>query len=225
MEYPGFYQPVVSRVAWSSLLYWSGPIDHGYTYRGVEDGMYVSNASYGLEYMSQMLGFPRMPDIMFDSFINLFIVVSVLVFALVALHLLTVGPSQKLRFPSALRDGSYIVLGLTLSFFSFPLLSFMSYELILIGYLPNYRVILVAPGMVMIVLANYLNMRHFDSLKEVEDPSQLDGRNWEGQPSLLRKALNYFSQYLPHAIPSAQGIMVGGLQDYGLYGLGAFVER
>ncbi|PLB52229.1 hypothetical protein P170DRAFT_507076 [Aspergillus steynii IBT 23096] len=216
MEYPGFYQPVASQVAWSSLLYWSGPIDHGFTYRGVEDGMYVSNGSYGLEYMSQMLGFPQMPDIMFDTFINLFLLISGLVVVLVALYLLTFGPSQKLPFPLALRDGSYMTLGLTLSFFSLPLLSFMSYELILIGYLPNYRVILVGLGMVIIVLANYLIKRQFDSRIEMEDPSPLGDLNTEYQPSLLREALTAFSHYLPPAIPLVQGIVIGGLQDYGL---------
>lgn len=213
MEYPGYYQPVVSQIAWSSLLYWSGPINHGFTYRGVEDGMYVSNASYGLEYMSQMLGFPQMTDVMFDSFINLFLVVSGLVVVIVVALYLTFGSSQKSRFPSALRDGSYIVLGVTLSFFNFPLLSFMSYELILIGYLPNYRVILVALGMVMIVLANYLNVRHFDSVK---DHSQLDDPNLKDQPSLPWEVLRTFTHYLPHVIPLVQGIMIGGLQDYGL---------
>jgi hypothetical protein len=58
VDYPGFYQLIVGQMAWSSLLYWVGPINHGFTYSGVEDGLYVSNASYGLEYMAQMIGFP-----------------------------------------------------------------------------------------------------------------------------------------------------------------------
>ncbi|KAH8429058.1 uncharacterized protein LDX57_006728 [Aspergillus melleus] len=215
MEYPGFYQPVVSQVAWSSLLYWSGPIDHGFTYRGVEDGMYVSNASYGLEYMSQMLGFPQMPDIMFDAFINLFLLVTGLVVVLVALYLGTFGPSQKLPFSLAFRDGGYMVIGLALSFFSLPLLSFMSYELILIGYLPNYRVILVGIAMAIIVLANYLITRRFNPLEEVEVGSQLGG-NMEDHFSVSREVFRACSHYLPHAIPLIQGIVIGGLQDYGL---------
>lgn len=216
MEYPGFYQPVVSQVAWASLLYWSGPIDHGFTYRGVEDGMYVSNSSYGLEYMSQMLGFPHMPDIMFDAFINLFLLVSGLVVILVALYLITFGPRQHLPWRLALHNGGYLILGLVLSFFSLPLLSFMSYEMILIGYLPNYRVILVALGMLMIVLANYLNRRRFDSLNQAENPSQLDDFSMEDHPSISREVWRAFLNFLPHAVPLVQGIMIGGLQDFGL---------
>ncbi|KAJ5384703.1 hypothetical protein N7517_002614 [Penicillium concentricum] len=84
LKYPGFYQPIVSQVAWSSLLYWTGPINHGFTYPGVEDGMYVTNGSYGLEFMSQTLGFPQMPDITIDSFVNL----SILLFAVVIISLI-----------------------------------------------------------------------------------------------------------------------------------------
>ncbi|KAI9045908.1 uncharacterized protein KD926_005851 [Aspergillus affinis] len=212
MEYPGFYQPVASQVAWSSLLYWSGPIDHGFTYKGVEDGMYVSNGSYGLEYMSQMLGFPQMPDIMFDAFINLFLLLSGLAVVLMALYLGTFGPSQKLPFGLTFRNGGYIIIGLVLSFYSFPLLSFMSYELILIGYLPNYRVVLVGLGMVLILLANYLITRYFDQLQEVEVSSQ-----WtHDQSSVSREIFRAISHYLPHAIPLIQGIIIGGLQDYSL---------
>ncbi|KAK1144954.1 hypothetical protein N8T08_004669 [Aspergillus melleus] len=216
MEYPGFYQPVVSQVAWSSLLYWGGPIDHGFTYKGVEDGIYVSNASYGLEYMSQMLGFPQMTDIMFDAFINLFLLAFGLAIVLVALYLGTFGLSQKLPFGLTFRDGGYMAIGLALSFFSLPLLSFMSYELILIGYLPNYRVILVGITMAFIVLANYLITRHFDAVQEVEVSSQSGHSNMEDHSSVLREVTRAFSHYLPHAIPLIQGIMIGGLQDYGL---------
>ncbi|OGM44070.1 hypothetical protein ABOM_007299 [Aspergillus bombycis] len=212
MEYPGFYQPIVSQMAWSSLLYWTGPIDHGFTYTGVEDGMYVSNASYGLEYMVQMLGFPQMPDVMLDAFINMFILVSGLIVILVILCLITSGSGYLPSLTAMLWQGGYVILGVTLSFFSVPLLSYMSYELILIGYLPNYRVTLVALAMVAIICANYLISRYF---KQIDLSDTSDVSNQDSQSTGSSKLLHYLD-YLPHAIQLAQGIIIGGLQDWGL---------
>ncbi|KAE8416280.1 hypothetical protein BDV36DRAFT_208137 [Aspergillus pseudocaelatus] len=214
IEYPGFYQPIVSQVAWSSLLYWTGPIDHGFTYTGVEDGMYVSNASYGLEYMVQMLGFPQMPDVMLDAFINLFILVSGLIVVLLILCLITSGSGYLPSLTALLWQGGYIILGVTLSFFSLPLLSYMSYELILIGYLPNYRVTLVTLAMAAIVCANYLIFRHFEQ-KDLSDTSSAEGSDQDSPSTGPRRLLQYLD-YLPHAIPLVQGIIIGGLQDWGL---------
>ena len=212
MEYPGFYQPIVSQVSWSSLLYWTGPIDHGFTYTGVEDGMYVSNASYGLEYMVQMLGFPQMPDVMLDAFINMFILVSGLIVVLLILCLITSGSGYLPSLTAILWQGGYIILGVTLSFFSVPLLSYMSYELILIGYLPNYRVTLVTLAMVAIVCANYLISRHFKQ-RDLSDTSAVSDQ--DSPPTDSSKLLRYLD-HLPHAIQLAQGIIIGGLQDWGL---------
>ncbi|CEN61283.1 hypothetical protein ASPCAL07943 [Aspergillus calidoustus] len=71
VDYPGFYQPVMGQLPWASLLYWAGPVDHGFIYPGVEDGMYISNASYGLDYMARMVAHPQVPDIMINAHINL----------------------------------------------------------------------------------------------------------------------------------------------------------
>ncbi|KAF7585723.1 hypothetical protein BBP40_010240 [Aspergillus hancockii] len=214
MEYPGFYQPIVSQVAWSSLLYWAGPIDHGFTWTGIEEGMYVSNASYGLEYMAQMLGFPQMPDIMFDAFINLFILVSALIVVMLIIFLVTSGSGQVPPLGSLIKKAGYIILGVTLSFFTLPLLSYMTYELILIGYLPNYRIILVVLMMVVVGYLNYAIVRYFEAQKELRDTSSVEVAS-QDDPATGRFRLVYtFAYYVPHVLPLLQGIVIGGLQDW-----------
>ncbi|CAG8900264.1 unnamed protein product [Penicillium egyptiacum] len=217
LKYPGFYQPIVSQAAWSSLLYWMGPIDHGFTYPGVEDGMYVTNGSYGLEYMSQTLGFPQMPDITIDSFINL----SILLFAVVVISLILCLIMSRLsggfHLSSVTWNVGCIIIGMALSFSSLPLLSYLSYELVLIGYLPNYRIILVGLSIAILVYSNFLLTRHVQRQKELNDSSSPDdfsqGGGSAGSPI---KPGQYLSQYLPAAIPLLQGIVIGGLQDWGL---------
>jgi hypothetical protein len=215
IDYPGFYQPIVGQTAWSSLLYWTGPINHGFTYAGVEDGMYVSNASYGLEYMAQMIGFPEMPDIMLDAFINLFILVSAIIVVLLTLCLITPGSGQPPSLSSMIRQAGWIALSVTLSFFSFPLLSYMSYELILIGYLPNYRVTIVATMMAVLICSNYLNTRHYKNKQDQRDTSTPGISLQDDRSTHSRELLACFS-FLPHAIPLLEGIMIGGLQNWGL---------
>ncbi|KAL4924716.1 uncharacterized protein BDV17DRAFT_300878 [Aspergillus undulatus] len=214
MEYPGFYQPIVSQLAWSSLLYWTGPINHGFTYSGIEDGMYVSNSSYGLEHMAQMLGFPQMPDIMLNASINLVILVSALVVASSVILLASLDTKQVLINAQA---AGRLILAVALSFFALPLLSYMSYEFILIGYLPSYRVTLVGLTMVFLVYLNYAITSYFNSQRELRlrnMSSAVD--SGESQPTRLEKLGQALSHYLPHAIPLIQGIVVGGLQDWGL---------
>ena len=216
LKYPGFYQPIVSQGAWSSLLYWMGPIDHGFTYPGVEDGMYVTNGSYGLEYMSQTLGFPQMPDITIDSFINLSILLfSVIIISLI-LCLVMSRFSGGFHLSSVPWNAGYIIIGMALSFSSLPLLSYLSYELILIGYLPNYRIFIVALSMAALVYSNFLIIRHVQRQKELNDSSSADFSE-DGRPAKSpMQPWQHLPQYLPPAIPLFQGIVIGGLQDWGL---------
>lgn len=216
LKYPGFYQPIVSQAAWSSLLYWMGPIDHGFTYPGVDDGMYVTNGSYGLEYMSQTLGFPQMPDITIDSFINL----SILIFAVVIISLILCLIMSRLNrgfhLSSVTWNAGCIIIGMALSFSSVPLLSYLSYELILIGYLPNYRIILVGLSITFLLFSNVLITRHVQRQKELNDSSSPDFSQGSRSAGSSMKPRQYLSQYLPAAIPLLQGIVIGGLQDWGL---------
>ncbi|KAL2820432.1 hypothetical protein BJX63DRAFT_428260 [Aspergillus granulosus] len=214
MEYPGFYQPVVSQLAWASLLYWTGPINHGFTYTGIEDGMYVSNSSYGLEHMAQMLGYPQMPDIMLNASINLVILVSAL--AVISLAILLAIPDTKQVLVSAQVAGR-LILAAVLSFFTLPLLSYMSYEFILIGYLPSYRITLVGLTMTFLVYLSYAVTSYFNSQRELGlgNMSSADSSG-ESHPTRLEKLGQALLHYLPHAIPLIQGIVIGGLQDWGL---------
>ncbi|KXG47685.1 TRP-like family [Penicillium griseofulvum] len=217
LEYPGFYKPIVSKVAWASLLYWTGPINHGFTYPGIEDGLYSLNGTYGLEYMSQTLGFPAMPDIMINSFINLFILIFGVMFGILILLLITSQFGGGIHLGSVTWDAGIVLIGMILSLFSLPLLSFMSYELILVGYLPNYRIIIVGFSIAVIVFSNLHITRHINRQTEPIDCSSPDNFAQSGRLAMcLWKAQRYFTQYLPAAVPLLQSIAIGGLQDWGL---------
>ncbi|KAL4768025.1 hypothetical protein BDW60DRAFT_211414 [Aspergillus nidulans var. acristatus] len=205
-DYPGFYQPAVGQLSWSSLLYWAGPIDNGFTYPGVEDGIYVSNLSYGLDYMARMIAQPRVPDIMINSYINLVILIGGITAILSMLCLIT-GPRRQDSLTKMARNASWLIFGTTLSFFSFPLMAFMSNELRLIGYLPNYRVVIIAVLTTVFFLLTYVAHRHFENEQERADRQErTTSTNW----------MRHLPHYLPQAIPLLQGLVIGWVQDWGL---------
>ncbi|RPB03042.1 hypothetical protein L873DRAFT_1826408 [Choiromyces venosus 120613-1] len=66
LSYPGFYQPVVSRVAWSTLLFNTSFFSHGpiSQQKWAGDGLYALDATaYGLERVAQAVGLQTVDDI------------------------------------------------------------------------------------------------------------------------------------------------------------------
>ena len=56
LSYPGYYQPVVSQVGWSSLMFNESFVTHGNGSRSLVDGIYTVNGTYGLENTIQLIG-------------------------------------------------------------------------------------------------------------------------------------------------------------------------
>ncbi|KAI9836343.1 MAG: hypothetical protein M1837_003391 [Sclerophora amabilis] len=63
LNYPGYYQPVVSQVSWSSLMFNTSFVSHGDGTQNPIDGIYVTNGTHGLERLSQLVGMSSAKDI------------------------------------------------------------------------------------------------------------------------------------------------------------------
>ncbi|KAL3482596.1 hypothetical protein BJX62DRAFT_221392 [Aspergillus germanicus] len=222
IDYPGFYQPVVGQLSWASLLYWAGLVDHGFIYPGVEDGIYVSNASYGLDYMARMVAHPQVPDIMINAHINLLLLVCGAMFIIVT-FLLAVGPSTQYPLSITVCETGYLVLGAALVFFSFPLMAFMSNELRLIGYLPNYRVVIMALVTTVFFGLNFVAHNHFGSDQQSIGTVSLDHSSRTRRQTGLKTWLLRFQHFLPPAVGLLQGLVIGWLQDWGLVQLALLI--
>ena len=199
VEFPGFYVPVASKLAWANLLYWRGVLDHGYSYVGVDGGMYVSNYSNGYQFMTQTLGYPNMLNTLANSLLNLAILATPVFFLITFALLKTKGESPG----ATVKKAAGITLGLALCLFSVPLLSYMAYDLVLVGYLPNYRIALAVAMVLVMMGANYFMV------------GQIDGQIKLGEAeSQLRRLWHTVARYAPHSMPLVQAIAVGGLQDF-----------
>ena len=215
VEYPGFFQPIVSKLAWSSLLFWRGPYDGGRTYPGVDQGMYVSNATFGMDHMVRVLGFPRIMDVMFDTFLNLAILVVALILVSGAAYAISSRKIQQAISSATVRKIAAFSVSACLSLFSMPLLAYMSNDLMLIGYLPSYRVSLIGLTMLILVYLHYLVTRPFSHGKASSATT-----NWPSNENekrfKFRNLLESLVHHLPNLIPLLQAITIGSLQEHGL---------
>ncbi|KAG6014592.1 hypothetical protein E4U43_006372 [Claviceps pusilla] len=65
LNYPGFFQPVVSQVAWSTLMFNQSFVTQSPGWQSVQDGIYVTDISdgYGLHALGQLTGMQESADI------------------------------------------------------------------------------------------------------------------------------------------------------------------
>ncbi|KYK55468.1 integral membrane protein [Drechmeria coniospora] len=65
LSYPGYYQPVVSQVGWSALMFNESLVTNAPSWQSLVDGIYVTNVTdgYGLHELGQLIGMAESADI------------------------------------------------------------------------------------------------------------------------------------------------------------------
>ncbi|KAI9680918.1 MAG: hypothetical protein M1829_000998 [Trizodia sp. TS-e1964] len=63
LNYPGYYQPVVSQASWSTLMFNASFVSHASGRQSLADGIYIANGTYGLDRLSQLVGMADVEDI------------------------------------------------------------------------------------------------------------------------------------------------------------------
>ena len=79
LNYPGFYQPVVSQVSWSALMFNESFVSHGNGSQSLKDGIYNINGTFGLNRMSQLVGMTADKDIWAGMVVWLLIILAAVV--------------------------------------------------------------------------------------------------------------------------------------------------
>ena len=79
LNYPGFFQPAVSQVSWSALMFNESFVSHGNGTQSLVDGIYNVNATYGLDRMSQLVGMTADKDIWAGMMVWLLVIIVALV--------------------------------------------------------------------------------------------------------------------------------------------------
>ncbi|KAF2168437.1 hypothetical protein M409DRAFT_53116 [Zasmidium cellare ATCC 36951] len=79
LNYPGFFQPAVSQASWSTLLFNESFVSGGNGTQSLVDGLYATNATYGLTTMSQLVGMSEASDIWACMAVWLLVIAAVVV--------------------------------------------------------------------------------------------------------------------------------------------------
>jgi len=158
LAYPGFYQPVVSHVGWSALMFNESYVSHGTGYVNPQDGVYVTNSTRGLTRMSQLIGQSHSSDIWGGMVVWLLVVIGAMLllcqlafFARWAMRALTNNPKEDLRSKNWPFCGGNIV-RVTCNFFLLPIVSLSMYQLVLGAQSPSYVVALAVVLLVFLLL-------------------------------------------------------------------------
>ncbi|KAL4949130.1 hypothetical protein BDW69DRAFT_175056 [Aspergillus filifer] len=142
LSYPGFYRAVVSSLSWSSLIFRNWPVTHQFKYPGVEDGIYATNSTFGLEEMAQFLGSTTTSDLWTNSIVNLCLLIAGVVVAIQLMFLFEwmhalyssqgiMRPAVYLQreMPALLRRTGWGVARLVLDYFLHPIIALSLYQM------------------------------------------------------------------------------------------------
>ena len=157
LNYPGFFQPVVSQVSWSALMFNESFVSHGNGSHSLVDGMYVTNGSYGLDRMSQLVGMTSDEDIWAGMVIWLLVIVICVILLIQigftfrwAYRFYSNTQEEDLRqknLPFSLGNAVRIVF----NYFLLPVVALSAYQLVVAGQSPSVTVGLAAVLLIALV--------------------------------------------------------------------------
>ncbi|KAI9883431.1 MAG: hypothetical protein M1823_004805 [Watsoniomyces obsoletus] len=142
LNYPGYYQPVVSQAAWSALMFNTSYVSHGNGTQSLIDGIYIVNGTYGLDRLSQLVGMSTVKDIWDGVIIWLLVIIAAVTVVIQTGFFLRWGyrhlshtRQQDLRrknMPFTLGN----IIRIVFNFFLMPLVALSMFQLVIAGVPP-----------------------------------------------------------------------------------------
>lgn len=157
LNYPGFFQPIVSQVSWAALMFNVSFVNGG-AHQNPQDGIYVTSGPYGLSHMRQIIGLAQDDDIWAGTVVwSLVIIAIVLVtiqvgfFVSWMLRLIAHTTPEDLRSKNWPLTGGCIV-RVVCNFFLLPIVSLSFFQLVIAEHSPVYIVVLAVILLVLILI-------------------------------------------------------------------------
>ncbi|KAK3337322.1 hypothetical protein B0T19DRAFT_68456 [Cercophora scortea] len=157
LNYPGFYQPIVSQASWSVLMFNQSFVSNSPGRNSLVDGIYVTDGSYGLQQLAQLVGMGNVEDIWAGMMVWLLVIIAAM-FVLVQAGFAVQWiyryvkriPEEDLRaknIPFTLGN----VVRIILNYFLFPIVALSAFQLVVTSVSPAYTVALAALTLVLII--------------------------------------------------------------------------
>ena len=157
LNYPGFYRPVTSHVAWSALMFNESFVSNGKGYHALVDGIYVTHGTYGLDRLRQLVGMSEMDDIWAGMAVWLLVIIAAALAFVQIGFLFRLGyrhihktPEEDLRaknMPFSMGN----VIRIVFSYFLLPIVALSMFQLVVASGSPTYTVALAAVMLVLII--------------------------------------------------------------------------
>ncbi|KAH8429109.1 uncharacterized protein LDX57_006779 [Aspergillus melleus] len=223
LNYPGYYQPVVSQVAWSALMFNQSFLDSGKERNPVSDGVYSVNATDGLDRMEHYVGMASPRDLWPNMMVWLLVIVVIimlliqLAFAFRWLHREIASiPEEDLRaknMPFTVGN----VIRIVFNYLFLPLISLSFYQLVIASKSPAYCVALAVVVILILIAFSIWTIRLIASTRP---KSYL----FDDLPTVLLYGPLYNTfcddaaayAVVPIFISFARGVAIGALQPSGI---------
>lgn len=158
LDYPGFYRPVVSQAAWSVLMFNESLASNKPGWQAVQDGIYVTNGTHGLQQLAQLTGIPDVEDIWVGMIVWLLVIIAlVLVFIQLgfcfrwAYRLVSSTAEEDLRaknLPFTIGN----VIRIVFNYFLLPIVALSAFQLVVAGESAAYAVALASITLVVLIV-------------------------------------------------------------------------
>jgi transient receptor potential (TRP) ion channel len=157
LSYPGFYQPIVSQAGWSVLMFNESLASSKPGWQAVQDGIYVTDATSGLQGLAQLMGIPDVEDIWVGMIVWLLAIIGVMLvliqlgfFLRWVFRLVSRTPEEDHRaknLPFSLGN----IIRVVFNYFLLPIVALSTYQLAVAGESKGVPVALAAVTIVILV--------------------------------------------------------------------------
>ncbi|TVY13632.1 putative membrane protein [Lachnellula arida] len=158
LNYPGFYQPIVSKVSWSALMFNQSFVSNGNGTDSLVDGIYVTHGKYGLDHLRQLVGMNEVTDVWAGMAIWLLVIIAAVLVLIQGGFLLrwvyrhvNKTAEEDLRaknLPFSVGN----VIRIVFNYFLLPIVALSMFQLVVAGKSPAFAVALAVVMLVLILV-------------------------------------------------------------------------
>lgn len=158
LNYPGFFQPIVSQASWSALMFNESFVSNEPGWQSLRDGIYFTNGTYGLQDLGQLVGMGNVEDIWAGMMVWLLgiigavAVITQLGFAMQWIYRLIVNVQEEDLRNKNLPFTVGNVVRIVFNFFLLPLVALSMFQLVVAAQSPAYTVALAAATIVLLLI-------------------------------------------------------------------------
>lgn len=158
LNYPGFYQPIVSQASWSALMFNESFVSREPGWQNLRDGIYFTNGTYGLQEVAQLVGMGHVEDIWAGMMVWLMVIIG----SVALITQICFATQWLYRFVKKVQEEDLRnknvpftvgnVVRIVFNFFLLPLVALSMFQLVVASESPAYTVALAAITIVLLLI-------------------------------------------------------------------------